>query len=64
MYIKPIHLRILCAGMIILAVMLNHINVENEAEKEFLSRIATFLYIAAFGLLLYFGTKYGFIPDE
>lgn len=63
MYIKPIYLKILCAGMIILAVMLNHIDVKNEAEKKFLSRIATFLYISAFGLLLYFGTKFGFLGE-
>lgn len=59
MYIKPIYLRILCAGLLALAFILARIDVDNEATKKTLSRISTFLFILSFGLYIYFGGMLG-----
>lgn len=59
MYIKPIYIKILCAGLFILAVILVHQDPKDEGTKSFLSKIATALFFIAAGIYIYFGAFFG-----
>ena len=54
MYIKPIYFKLICAGLMFLAVMLNHQDAD-EQTQAFLNKTANVLYILAFVLLIAFG---------
>lgn len=54
MYIKPIYFKLICAGLIVLAVILSHQDADEQTQK-FLNKTANVLYILAFVLLIAFG---------
>ena len=59
MYIKPIYIKTLCAGLYILAVILVFQDPKDVDTKKFLSKIATTLALIAAGIYIYFGAYFG-----
>lgn len=66
MYIKPIYLRILCASLFLLAVILiqtaRH-DIKDEQTANYITRIANVLFALAIGLYIYFGSIFGNSDD-
>ena len=62
MYIKPIYLRILCASLLLLAVILNQTarhDIKDEQTAKYITRIANVIFALAIGLYIYFGSILG-----
>lgn len=62
MYIKPIYIKLICMGILVLGIVMGQYashGDQDAATKSFLSKAAFVLYILAFGLYFYFGSAFG-----